>query len=32
MNTVLKVDNLKKIYGSKRNIYTALKDINLEIK
>ncbi|MCY6960670.1 MULTISPECIES: ABC transporter ATP-binding protein [Clostridium] len=32
MNTVLTAKNLKKIYGSKGNIYTALHDINLEIK
>ncbi len=32
MNTVLEAKNLRKVYGSKGNIYTALQEINLEIK
>ena len=32
MNTVLVAKNVKKIYGSRGNIYTALEDITLEIK
>ncbi|MHC1682204.1 MAG: ABC transporter ATP-binding protein [Clostridiaceae bacterium] len=32
MENVLKATNLKKIYGSKGNVYTALDDINLDIK
>ena len=32
MGNVLVARNLKKIYGSRGNVYTALSDINLEIK
>ncbi len=32
MNTVLQANNLKKIYGSKINMYTALDDIDLTIE
>lgn len=32
MNNVLVARNLKKVYGSRGNIYPALDDINLEIK
>jgi len=32
MGNVLVARNLKKIYGSRGNVYTALNDINLEIK
>lgn len=32
MDNVLEVKNLEKIYGSKGNVYTALHDINLNIK
>ncbi|MFD3157786.1 ABC transporter ATP-binding protein [Haloimpatiens sp. FM7330] len=32
MNNVLVAKNLKKIYGSRGNVYTALYDIDLEIK
>ncbi|KYH34691.1 ABC transporter ATP-binding protein YxdL [Clostridium tepidiprofundi DSM 19306] len=32
MSTVLVAKNLKKVYGSRGNVYTALHDINLEIK
>ncbi|MCX7885073.1 MAG: ABC transporter ATP-binding protein [Caloramator sp.] len=32
MDSVLIVKNLRKIYGSKGNIYTALNDISIEIK
>jgi ABC-type oligopeptide transport system ATPase subunit len=31
MTCVLKAQNLKKVYGSKFNLYTALDDISLEI-
>jgi putative ABC transport system ATP-binding protein len=32
MNNVLNVRNLKKVYGSRGNVYTALHDIDLSIK
>ncbi|MBZ9621328.1 ABC transporter ATP-binding protein [Clostridium sp. FP2] len=32
MENVLVARNLKKVYGSRGNVYTALNDINLEIK
>lgn len=32
MNTVVDVKNLRKIYGSKGNVYTALDNIDLQIK
>jgi putative ABC transport system ATP-binding protein len=32
MSSVLKVKNLKKVYGSRGNVYTALHDIDLDIK
>ena len=32
MNVVVEVKNLKKIYGAKGNIYTALDDIDFQIK
>lgn len=32
MNNVLVARNVKKVYGSRGNIYTALQDIDLEIK
>lgn len=32
MNNVLVAKNLKKVYGSRGNVYTALHDIDLEIK
>lgn len=32
MNNVLVAKNLKKVYGSRENVYTALHDIDLEIK
>lgn len=32
MNNVLVTKNVKKVYGSRGNIYTALQDINFEIK
>lgn len=32
MNTVVDVKNLRKIYGSKGNVYTALNNIDLQIK
>lgn len=32
MNTILTARNLKKIYGSRGNLYTALNDVDLDIK
>lgn len=32
MNTVLSTKNLRKVYGSRGNVYTALHDIDLSIK
>lgn len=32
METVLQAKNVRKIYGSKGNVYTALENISIDIK